>query len=88
VVRDTLPSIISLGRFGRQHSKLGLGTALAALLLAGSWTISSATFAQAQSPEACKAACKAEKKICTDQGGTEDLCGSDQKICEKACDKK
>lgn len=84
VVRDILPSINSFGRFFR----FGLGTAFAALLLAGSLNISSSTPAQAESQEACVEACKAEKEKCKAQMGTEDMCGSDQKICEKACTKK
>jgi hypothetical protein len=88
VVRDTLPSINSFGRFFRQHSRFGLGTALAALLLAGSLTIAGNTPAQAQSQEACVEACKAEKKKCTDNMATEEMCSSDLKECTKACEKK
>jgi len=88
VVRDTYASINSFGRFVRQHSNFGLGTAVAALLLAGSLNISSSVLAQAQTKEACVEACKVEKKKCTDGMGTEDMCGADLKDCTKACEKK
>jgi hypothetical protein len=88
VVRDTLPSINSFGRFFRQHSRFGLGTALAALLLAGSVTISGNTPAQAQSQEACVEACKAEQKKCPDRMYTQEMCEQDLKECTKACEKK
>ncbi len=84
MVRDTLPSIVSLGRL----SRFGLGTAVAALLVAGSLSISGTTAAQAQSKEACIEACKVEKKKCTDGMGTEEMCGADLKECTQACEKK
>lgn len=88
MVRDTLPSTNAFGRIFRQHSSFGLGTALAALLLAGSLTISSNAPAQAQSPEACVEACKVEKKKCTDTMNTEEMCSIDLKECTEACEKK
>ncbi len=84
MVRDTLPSINTFGRYLR----FGLGTAFATLLLAGSLNIAAGTSAQAQSKEACVEACKVEKKKCTDGMGTEDMCGADLKECTKACEKK
>jgi hypothetical protein len=68
--------------------RIGLGTALAALLLAGSMSFSGMTAAQAQSKEACVEACKTEKKKCTDNMATEEMCSIDMKDCIKACDKK
>lgn len=73
---------------GITFPRIGLGTALAAILLAGSLSISGTTAAQAQSKESCVEACKAEKKKCTDGMGTEEMCGSDLKECTKACEKK
>jgi len=87
VVRDAIPSNDSVGRFFRQGSKLSVRTALAGLLLAGALNISGGIPARAQSQEACIEACKAEKKKCTDGMGTEDMCGADQKVCQKACEK-
>jgi hypothetical protein len=86
VVRDTFPSIETFGRRFRRSSTLGLGTILGALLLAGSLNISNSTFAWAD--EACVAACKTEKDKCLSQMGTAEMCGADQKVCEKACEKK
>lgn len=68
--------------------RIGLGTALAALLLAGSMSFSGMTAAQAQSKEACVEACKVEKKKCTDNMATEEMCSMDMKECVAACDKQ
>lgn len=79
MVRASFPSIFSSRRF--------FGTAMAALLLAGSLNIAGVTLAQAESQEACVASCKTEKEKCLSQMGTAEMCGADQKICEKACAK-
>jgi hypothetical protein len=57
-------------------------------MLAGALNVSGTAPAQAQSKEACVEACKVEKKKCTDQMASEEMCSADLKECTKACDKK
>jgi hypothetical protein len=68
--------------------RIGLGTALAALLLTGSMSVFGTTAAQAQSKEACLEACKAEAKKCPERMYTSEMCAEDLKDCTKACEKK
>jgi len=84
VVRDILPSI---NTFGRSY-RFGLGTALAAVMLAGAMNIASITLAQAETKEACIEACKVEEKKCPEKMYTKEMCDMDLKDCAKACEKK
>lgn len=75
--------------FLRKLSALVAGTAMAAVVLAGGLTFSSAANAQgSQSPEACFETCQKELQSCTDQQITKELCTHEHNVCRKQCEKK
>jgi hypothetical protein len=89
VVRDILPSAKAFGRIFNQHTNFGWGTALAAfVMLAGAMNVASIAVAQAETKEACIAACEAEKKKCPERMYTPEMCSMDHKECTQACEKK
>ena len=52
---------------------------------AGNLSLTTAAFAQQQSPADCAAKCDADEKQCLDNQSSEELCDYDKKMCKKAC---
>jgi hypothetical protein len=77
-------------------TRLGFGTALASVALAGGLMISGAVYAQssayAQSsskdPAACTESCQNERNSCLAQMGSPEMCSVDYKVCVKQCNSR